>query len=52
MLIALDEVTTGLCGPDVAAVVYCGRRSRRHGVIDGRVKKWGGELVGVDSARP
>ena len=24
MLIALDEVTTGLCGPDGAAVVYYG----------------------------
>ena len=52
MLIALDELTTGSCG------------TRRRGrsptagaaavdtvFIDGRVKKWGGELVEVDYAQ-
>jgi hypothetical protein len=33
VLLALDEVTTALCGPDRAAVVkYGGCRGRRHGV--------------------
>ena len=52
MLIALDEVTTRLCGSDVAAVVnYGGAAAVDTVFIDGRVKKWGGELVGVDYAQ-
>ena len=52
VLIALDEVTTRLCGSDVAAVVnYGGTAAIDTVFIDGRVKKWGGELVGVDYAQ-
>jgi len=40
VLIALDEVTTGLCGPNGAAVVYYGGAAAVDTVfIDGRVKK-------------
>jgi hypothetical protein len=41
VLIALDEVTTGLRGPDGAAVVYYGvpQPSTWCLFIDGRVKK-------------
>ena len=52
VLIALDEVTTWLCGSRRR-----GRRQLWGGAavdtvfIDGRVKKWGGELVGVDDAQ-
>jgi 5-methylthioadenosine/S-adenosylhomocysteine deaminase len=52
VLIALDEVTTRLCGSDVAAVVnYGGAAAVDTVFIDGRVNKWGGELVGVDYAQ-
>ena len=52
MLIALDEVTTRLCGSNGAAVVnYGGAAAVDTVFIDGRVKKWGGELVGVDYAQ-
>jgi 5-methylthioadenosine/S-adenosylhomocysteine deaminase len=51
VLLALDEVTTALCIPDGAAVVNYGSVAAVDTVvIDGRVKKWGGELVGVDYA--
>jgi hypothetical protein len=43
VLIALDEVTTSLCGSDVAAVDTV--------FIEERVKKWGVELVEVDYAQ-
>jgi hypothetical protein len=40
VLIALDEVTTRLCGPDGAAVVYYGGAAAVDTVfIGGRVKK-------------
>jgi 5-methylthioadenosine/S-adenosylhomocysteine deaminase len=51
VLIALDEVTTTLCGSDVAAVVNYGGAAAVDTVFNDRVKKWGGELVGVDYAQ-
>jgi hypothetical protein len=40
VLIALDEVTTGLCGPNGAAIVnYRGAAAVDTVFIDGRVKK-------------
>jgi hypothetical protein len=39
VLIALDEVTTRLCGPDGAAVVYYGGAAADTVFIGGRVKK-------------
>jgi 5-methylthioadenosine/S-adenosylhomocysteine deaminase len=46
VLIALDEVTTRLCGSDVAAVVnYGGAAAVDTVFVDGRVKKWGGEFA-------
>lgn len=52
VLIALDEVTTRLCGSDIATVVnYGGVAAVDTVFIDGKVRKWGGELVGVDYDR-
>ena len=52
VLIALDEVTTRLHGSDIATVVnYGGAAAVDTVFIDGAVKKWGGELVGVDYAQ-
>jgi 5-methylthioadenosine/S-adenosylhomocysteine deaminase len=52
VLIPFDKVTRRLCGSDVAAdVFYGGAAAVDTVVVDGRVKKWGGELVGVDYAQ-
>ena len=49
VVIALDEVTTRLRGADIATVVnYGGAAAVDTVFIDGAVRKWGGELVGVD----
>ena len=49
VVIALDQVTTRLFGSDIGAVVDCGSPAVVDTVIiDGKIKKWGGELVGVD----
>ena len=49
VVIALDAVTTRLYGSDIGAVVDCGSPAVVDTVfIDGKIKKWGGELVGVD----
>jgi 5-methylthioadenosine/S-adenosylhomocysteine deaminase len=52
VLIGLDECTMRLCGSDVAAVVnYGGAAAVDTMFIDDKVKKWRGELVGVDYAQ-
>jgi cytosine/adenosine deaminase-related metal-dependent hydrolase len=49
VVIALDEVTTKLRGSDIGVVVNSGSATAVDTVfVDGKVKKWGGELVGVD----
>jgi 5-methylthioadenosine/S-adenosylhomocysteine deaminase len=49
VVIALDQVTTRLFGSDIGSVVNCGSPAVVDTVlIDGKIKKWGGELVGVD----
>jgi len=49
VVIALDEVTTKLWGSDIGVVVNSGSATAVETVfVDGKVKKWGGELVGVD----
>jgi 5-methylthioadenosine/S-adenosylhomocysteine deaminase len=49
VVIALDEVTTRLWGSDIGVVVNSGSAAAVDTVfVDGKVKKWGGELVGVD----
>ena len=51
MLIALDEVTTGCADPTARPSSTTGVPRPGTVFIDGRVKKWGGELVGVDYAQ-
>ncbi|SFS15544.1 Cytosine/adenosine deaminase [Microbacterium sp. cf046] len=49
VVIALDQVTTRMFGSDIGAVVNCGSPAVVDTVIiDGKIRKWGGELVGVD----
>ncbi len=49
VLITLDDVTTRLRGSDIGAVVTYGSAAVVDTVfVDGKVKKWGGELVGVN----
>lgn len=49
VFLSLDRVTTRLHGSDIATVVnYGGAAAVDTVLVDGKVKKWGGELVGVD----
>ena len=49
VVIALDEVATRLWGSDIGVVVNSGSATAVDTVfVDGKLKKWGGELVGVD----
>ena len=49
VFLTLDQVTTRLHGADIATVVnYGGAAAVDTVLIDGKVKKWGGELVGID----
>ena len=52
VLITLDDITTRLRGSDIGTVVNSGSAAAVDTVfVNGTVKKWGGELVGVDYDR-